>query len=399
LNVNIQESAAWKAAKWRYASIQAAMMVPFGETASPGEIIEELDEIANECPEFYPAVLESALRRMALGDDASAAEQIETGLRLMLDVGDPRHVEEEALNLHDNLENLWRFDLCQHCMEVLVQRFPEKALFRDYLANAAAQLGDVATALEHSAKAIAMEPENSHFRGNRGLHYLMAGNAKEAKLHLAAALRLDPENETHRSNLTIQEYLARHGGSFSDYLVRPLDKEEIERLSEDDDLEVLDRLCAEYNADRLQALGRQLAADPKSRGRCADMISTLRTFFDFVERVSAMAGLLYEDISHVHRNFQPIMHKFIFKFADVDQEMLDDVCDSLLEYYGFLARQQLVSSVEFERFQELVGQEREGLIAKIERYNAIRHDDEMDEEEKEAIREELFEGDHAWPHL
>ena len=39
------------------------------------------------------------------------------------------------------------------------------------------------------------------------------------------------------------------------------------------------------------------------------------------------------------------------------------------------------------------------LIDKMERYNLIRHDDDMDEEEKEAIREELFEGDHAWPFL
>ncbi len=39
------------------------------------------------------------------------------------------------------------------------------------------------------------------------------------------------------------------------------------------------------------------------------------------------------------------------------------------------------------------------LIHKMERYNAIRHDDAMDEDRKEAVREELFEGDHAWPHL
>ena len=32
-------------------------------------------------------------------------------------------------------------------------------------------------------------------------------------------------------------------------------------------------------------------------------------------------------------------------------------------------------------------------------YNAIRHDPMMDENEKEAIRDELFEGDHSWPFL
>jgi hypothetical protein len=158
-------------------------------------------------------------------------------------------------------------------------------------------------------------------------------------------------------------------------------------------------LCATYNRDRLQALGRHLAADEKSRSRCADVIRTLESFFDFVDRVSAMAGLLYEDIGHLHVNFQPIMHKFIFKFADVDREMMEDVCESLLEYYGFLARKNLVSPAEIKRFRAMIRRKRKGLIDKMERYNAIRHDDGLDEEEKEAIREELFEGDHAWPHL
>ena len=31
------------------------------------------------------------------------------------------------------------------------------------------------------------------------------------------------------------------------------------------------------------------------------------------------------------------------------------------------------------------------------RYNEVRHNDDYTEEEKEEIREELFEGDHAWP--
>jgi len=398
--MNIQDTDAWKAAEWRYTAIQAAMMAPFpGLAQSPGEIIEELEEIASECPEFYPAVLESSIRRMADGEDGSAAGQIETGLRLMLEVGDPQHIEEEALNLHDNLEDLWRFDLCQRCMEILVERFPDQALLWDYLGNATAQLGDVTAALRHSAKAMAMAPENSHFRGNHGLHHLMAGNAGEAELHLSAAMRLDPENDTNRANLEVQKYLARHGGDFSDYLVRPVDREEIERLSDDDEWEPLDRLCAGYNCDRLQALGRNLAAGEASRGRCAGVIRTLESFFDFVDRVSNMGGLLNEDIGHVHRHFNAIMHKFIFKFADVDRKMIEDVCDSLLEFYGFLARQELVSPAELKRFRAMVRRNRKGLIEKMERYNAIRHDDGLGEEEKEAIREELFEDDHLWPHL
>jgi plasmid stability protein len=35
----------------------------------------------------------------------------------------------------------------------------------------------------------------------------------------------------------------------------------------------------------------------------------------------------------------------------------------------------------------------------MERYNAIRHDNSVEEEQKEALREEIFEGNHAWPHI
>lgn len=398
--MKIQETDAWKAAEHRYSAIQAALMMPFaGLARSPGEIIEELEDIARECPEFYPAVLESSMRRLAAGTDRCEAEQIETGLRLMLDLGDPQHVEEEAINLHDNLENLWRFDLCQRCLEILLERFPDRALFWDYLANATAQLGDVAVALRHSAKATAMEPENAFFRSNLGLFHLMSGNAGEAEVHLSAALRLDSSNDVARGNREVQQYIARHGGNFSDYLIRPVDREEIERLSDQDDWEKLDPLCATYNFDRMQALGRSLAADPNSRSRCADVIKTLESFFDFVDRVSNMSGLLQEDIGHVDRHFTAIMHKFIFKFGDVDRAMLEAVFKSLLEYYGFLARHELVSPAEFQQFRTMVRQERQGLIDKMERYNAVRHNDELDEEEREAIREQLFDGDHLWPHL
>ncbi len=398
--MKIQNTDAWKAAEWRYSSIHAALAVPFpGLERSSDEIVGEFQEIVDECPEFYPAVLELGLRRMAGGADRSAAEQIETGLRLMLEVGDPLHIEEEAAALYDNLEDLWRFDLCKYCLEILVKRFPDNALFWDYLGNATAHLGEVETALRHSAKATALEPDNAHFRCNHGLFHLMAGNASDAEIHLSTAIRLDPDNAVAKDNLEVQKYLAQHGGTFSDYLVRPVDREEIERLSEDDDLETLDRLCASYSFDRLQALGRNLAAGENSRGRCSDIIRTLKTYFDFVDRVSNTAGYLYEDIGHLQRHFNAIMHKFIFKFADVDRQMIEDVCESLLEYYGFLAREGLVSPSELKRFRGMVRRNRKGLIEKMERYNEIRHDDELGEEEKDAIREELFEGDHVWPHL
>ena len=48
--MKIQDASAWKAAEWSYSSIQAALMMPFpGLARSPGEIIEELEEIVRGC--------------------------------------------------------------------------------------------------------------------------------------------------------------------------------------------------------------------------------------------------------------------------------------------------------------------------------------------------------------
>ena len=65
-------------------------------------------------------------------------------------------------------------------------------------------------------------------------------------------------------------------------------------------------------------------------------------------------------------------------------------------YWAFLNRP---ITEEFKRFQRMLRRRKKGVIEKTERYNEIRHDERMTEEEKEAIREELFEGDHCWPHL
>jgi len=35
----------------------------------------------------------------------------------------------------------------------------------------------------------------------------------------------------------------------------------------------------------------------------------------------------------------------------------------------------------------------------MELYNAVRHDSSVSEKQKEKVREKLFEGDHAWPHI
>ena len=232
--MNVQNSDAWKAAEWEYSEIHARRMMPLpGMSLSSDEVTARLAGIVRACPSFYPAVLELSLRKLAAGAKGAEDKRILKGLQLMLDLGDPEHLEQELEVLIDNLENLWRFDVAKLCLERLVERFPQQARYRDYLGHATAKLGDVEAALGHASQAVKMAPDNPFFRCNLGLFHLMAGNAGEARKHLTAARRLDPDNEVTQGNLAVLEYIAEHGGTFSDFLLRPVDEDEIERLSED----------------------------------------------------------------------------------------------------------------------------------------------------------------------
>ena len=98
---------------------------------------------------------------------------------------------------------------------------------------------------------------------------------------MTASLRLDPDNEVTQGNLAVLEYISKHGGNFFDYLLRPVDEDEIERLSEKEDLEQLDRLCGAYNRDRLAAFGQWMAADADKRRSARDTIEHAHEFLRF----------------------------------------------------------------------------------------------------------------------
>jgi len=381
------------------------LMIPlFGSPLSPEYKRGRLKGILRSCPKFYPALLELGLHELAAGTGAAAERRIDQGLGLMLELAEPEHLPEELDALVDNLERLWRYDLCRRCLEPSIEKCPGNAKLRDSLACAAAQMGDVGDALRFIDEALETEPRNPLFTSNKGWILLMAGDLKAAGRFIKAALRLQEHSDAETSaeaNLEIHRYLTRHGGSsYLDFLLRPADREELERLADDEEWEQVDRLRSSYNHCRQEAMALTILRENKrKRSRLADLLSTIEQFFAFVRQVDQDGLMLDEDLSFIHVHFKPIMHKFIVKFGDIDVEMFEEICQSLFEYYGFLSRSGIVPAAELSRFKkEILGLKAE-LNDKIRRYNAIRHDDGMDEDDKEAIRQELFEGDHAWPHL
>lgn len=398
--MDVRNTKAWETAKWKYEELNTHTMIPlFGKQLSLEEIIERLEMILKECPQFYPALLDLALRRLALGGERLVEQQIEEGFNLMLELSESEHIDEELDIFLDNLEKLWRFDLSKYYLDILIERYPQNALFHDSLAHATARIGDVAGALPHIEKAVQLEPDNHHFKSNQGWLYLMAGNMKEADEALESALFLNTDDEVVKGNLEIHKYLSKHGGNYFDYLLRPVEEEKLERLKDEEDWEEVDRMCDSYNNCRFEAMAQYFLQENKDEiPRLADILATLREFFRFVRKVD-QDEYLNEDLDFIYEYFKPIMHKFIFKFGDIDHKMIEEIYEALLEYYEFLACKGLVSTKEFKRFRKKILGMKKKLIGKMQRYNTIRHNKDMDEEKKETIRDELFEGDHSWPFL
>jgi len=376
------------------------MMPMFGGQLTLEQKIGRYEQILETCPEFYPALLELGFCKLQLPEISSADQNIEQGCRLMLELSEPEHLEEEFDGLIENLEKLWRYDLSRRSLELMLEQQPDVALWYDYIAHAEARLGQIDQALGHGAGALTMEPDNLFFRTNLGWIHLIAGNLEEAGAELNEALRIAPDDAVAKGNLEIQRYLSRSGGDYQDYLLRPVDGEQLERLADEEEWQAVDELCGGFNESRLEALAQHLfLEDATRRYLLHDSLATLREFFGFVSKVYQGGYFLYEDIALVERHFKAIMHKFILKFADVDSRLIEEIYASLFKFYGFLAQRGTLSMPEFQRFQQETGEIKQELLEKLQRYNAVRHDDRISETKKEAIRDEIFEGDHFFPFI
>lgn len=399
--MNIEKTESWKSAEFRYGEIIAMDMIPFAPfKLSEEERIKEYERILKSCPKFYPVILELGLRYLMKNEMEEGKEKIKEGLNLLLEIADPKHIDEEIDALISNLERIWRFDLSMDCLLILIKHFPDKPDYYDMLAYASMMIGDSKTALSSILKAIELKPENTHYKANLGWVHLRSGNLKQAEDSLNEALQVDPKNEHVKFNLSVLKYLRKNGGKYIDYLLRPVEREKIEKLIKKDEWDKANDIRNAINSDRFEALTLNTIQKNMDKIGISNKISTLRIFFSFVENIDNNGDfMLYDDIYFIHDNFKRIMHKYIFKFGDIDKTIMDETYESLLIFYEFLAQSNLISIEEFESFKGKILDIKQELIDKMEKYNRIRHDENINEEEKEKIREELFEGDHVWMFL
>lgn len=402
---NISETNKWKIAEFDYSGLYVQNKMPLlGERLSAKEMDKYMGEILANCPVFFPAVFHRGRYFLSIGKDSQALKFYDRGFKLLIEILEGEELIDAVDSVIDGLEGLLRFDLCCRYLKNLIKLFPNKGLYYDYLAVNVmkSKEGIISEAIALQKKAIELEPENATFIHNLGWIHLEAGNLKEAEIEMKKALKLRPDYESAAGNMAIINYLKKkkNGGTFLDYLIRPLDRKKLQQLEDEEEYDELDALCADYNASRIEAFKRiMLDEHDYPPHQITNLAKTLHLFLSFVDGVLNEGMFLYDDLHKIDISFKPIMHKFIFKHKDIDDEIFNDIYTSLTAFYGFLSQYKLLDRGDCEEFvSEFEGMKSE-LIEKMNHYNEVRHDYSISEEEKEEICEELFEGDHTWPHL
>jgi tetratricopeptide (TPR) repeat protein len=401
---HIRKTRAWKSASFSYDMIFAELQMPiFGETPTAEQVDTSMEGILKECPDYYPAILQRGQYFMCIGEEEKAIKSYDRGFRIMFEIIKGKELEDMVTSITDGFEEKLRYDLACRYLKKLIKLYPRKALYYDYLASDIAQSinADIQKAIATQEKALELEPHNANFLSNLGWIHLAAGNLDDAGITLKKALEIKPDYKFAKGNMEVHTYLKENnGGNYFGYNIRSIDRDKLEQLEDEEKYEDLDTLVADYNGSRMAAYKKVLLEEGKFLPhQIANLASTLSPFFSFADGVLNEGMFLYDDLSNIYLNFKPIMHKFIFKHKDIDNKILDDIYSSLISFYGFLTKYKLLDRSYYREFVTEIRGMKSELKKKMNRYNKIRHDYTISEEEKDNIRSELFEGDHELPFI
>ncbi len=182
------------------------------------------------------------------------------------------------------------------------------------------------------------------------------------------------------------------------YLLRETDYEHLEKLEDEGDFEEYEKQIRIYNRDKIEAFKSDLIQNPDyTPAEKYDILFSLNYTLDDIRESCDYEYFFYDDIVGVKEDFKLIMHKLILKTGDIDEEIFNGIYTALLEFYKFLAKRKVVSG--YRSLENKMLKLKPELVEKMLRYNEIRHNDEYTKEEKDEIREELFEGDAFFPFL
>ena len=400
LTPKVIKTTAWKNAKDEYSSLYADEMLPpplrLGRPPMTNkEFIGEMQNIIDLFPSFYPAYLDLGARLLSVDMDL-ATDTLDTAFEICIKVSSWDTISKDYDIFFGNLEKVFHEEFIVRYSLKLIEKFPGKAMLYDYAGYGFNALNEHSKAIEYGMKAVALEPKNSYYLNNLGMFYLSDKYFDEAKKYFNLSIKADPEHENPKNNLADCKIMKKRNLSLKEYYLLPVDYKKIEKYETNEEWSELDDYVELMNKQKLLILHVTLSEKNQFKvHNFHSLVGTLSIFFDFVKSVSNDT-FVWEDIDYISQYFKPVMHKFIFKHGDVDDEILTEIYDSLLMYYSFLSDNKVIKQKQFVKFQELANSLKDELFDKMHKYNKIRHNPAVSENKKEAIREELFEGDHDW---
>lgn len=399
LTSKIKRTKAWKDAENEYSIIYADNMLPpqlrLGSAMTNEEFIEAEQRIIGICPSFYPAYFDMGVRLLLVNIDL-AVETLDTAFEIDVKINSWDSISKTCDIFFDNLEKVFHEELVVHYALKLISKFPDKAKLYDFAASELNLLEENAKAIKYGMEAVRLEPKNTYFLNNLGLYYLSEKNFEEAEKYFNLSMTADRDHENPKNNLADCKFMKENNLSLKEYYLQPADHKKIEEYKNKEEWSELDEYVALMNQQKLLIFHMALSGKYQFKVHILhSLFETLAQFFHFVESVSNET-FVWEDVNYLCQYFKQIMHKFIFKHYDVNDEILTEVFDSTLMYYNFLSDNEVITQKQFAEFKKLTSSLKNEIFDKMHRYNKIRHDPAVSEKKKEKIREELFEGDHEW---
>ena len=395
----IENTDAWINADWEYSELIAQDMVPLLSAPLVGqERIDYLNQILDVCPEYYPVLIELGYRYIQGGKDEDGKESIDKGLQSL-----KAHFSKEKLidvyyDIGEFFEKSIRFEMAIEYYNQLMELESDKAKVYDSISYCHYYLGDMKKAFETQQKALELNDSNSKFYCNMGWIEMIRGNLDTAKTMLEKSLELDQEDEVTVNNYEALQLMLKNKRlkNWEAYLLRKTDYEYLDKLEDEDNFAEYDKQVRIYNRDKIEAFKTYLVQKPNyTPAEKYDILFSLNYIFDLIRESYDNDYFFNDNIVWMEVSFKPIMHKFILKTGDIDDEIFNGMYTAILEFYRYLVKQKVVSGYKSLK-NEMLNIKPE-LMEKMVRYNEIRHNDEYTEDEINEIREELFEGDAFMP--
>ena len=394
----IENTDAWNSADWEYSQMIATDMMPHLSAPLVGqERIDYLSDILKGCPEYYPATIELGYRYMQEGKDKDGKASIDKGLQSLNTHFSKDNLIDAYYEICEFFENHFRFEVAIEYYNRLMEIGSDKAKVYNSISYCYYHMGNMKKAFETQQKALELNDSSAKFYCNMGWIEMARGNLDTAKTMLERSLELDQEDEVTVNNYEALKLMLKNKlKNWEEYLLRETDYDYLEKIQDEDDFGANSLQIRIYNRDKIEAFKSALARNSNyTPSEKYDISFSLNYILDIIWESYESDYFYYDDINTVEIYFESIMHKFILKTRDIDEEIFNGVYTAIFEFYKYLEKRKVVSG--YRSLKKEMLKLKPELMEKMIKYNEIRHNNEYSEDEKNDIRDELFGDDTFLP--